>query len=676
MQKPSTRTYPETEFSSQSGVVITPESELSSTMPHSYMGNDDRNIPPRTTSPPDDNDEGEQYTRMYPVPRRSQLRTPDRTPIRSLITPPDSLERRALPTSPLHISPLLPHTISNLTPSLLCALSRSLTYSPDFPFRNRDHGISIPATPESFQIWTARYKHVLYSNELHSLWEYSPDAQSFIIKCMPTPIHENVANYAMVAVLDALRTHTGMSMYDTGIRVYPNTEVETAENGSGARGRRIPDLCIKVHLHPLEAERVFTGVVWEVGFSQTLESLRRRARMWFSNKGIGEGVTVHLVVLVHVFEEEAPKEYLDEDGQVIMSRNKARREKWAWPSRYFGGRGLVEEVTGRDGGRGLVEEITGRGGMKKTVKEALKREITEMLLEEDEEGGLMPLLLEPLGANLIVYRRREDVDHAAGMTPEDNQSTEVVANVEQDENASEEDDSATEHRETEQDSESDSESDQDSDSSQNSHNHPAETEPLDAPSEGSDCGCNEASSNDGGDDAVDASLGVQQIYSLPLVHNNAPLASLSSHPFSIRIAELYGPLSSDSAITPHLLNQMPPLIRPHADNQIDFPLEKLAEAVLGDRREMRKRRARDRAEGIVDRAWAEVAAVEDRLRKDKEKLRRVADRESRQVGRRVRKIGEIGGEERPAGEEGEGSKGGGIRGIRQKRVRMGNSEEC
>ncbi|KAF8423475.1 hypothetical protein BGX38DRAFT_1238707 [Terfezia claveryi] len=143
--------------------------------------------------------------------------------------------------------------------------------------------------------------------------------------------------------------------------------------------------------------------------------------MWFPKTGIGEGVNIHLVVLVHVFEEEALKEYLEEDRQVIMSRDKAKWAKWAWPSRCFGGRGLVEEVNRR-------------GGMKKTVKGALKREITEMLLNEDKEGELIPLLLEPLGANLIVYQRREDVDQATGMTPEDNQSNKVVANVEQDEN--------------------------------------------------------------------------------------------------------------------------------------------------------------------------------------------------------------------------------------------------
>ena len=47
-----------------------------------------------------------------------------------------------------------------------------------------------------------------------------------------------------------------------------------------------------------------------------------------SNVGSEEDVKIYLVVLVHVF-EEAPEEYLDENGEVIMSRGKAKRMKWS-----------------------------------------------------------------------------------------------------------------------------------------------------------------------------------------------------------------------------------------------------------------------------------------------------------------------------------------------------------
>ncbi|RPB22167.1 hypothetical protein L211DRAFT_850924 [Terfezia boudieri ATCC MYA-4762] len=262
--------------------------------------------------------------------------------------------------------------MSELTPSLLGALSRCLTYSPDFPHQNSDHAIAISnVTTQSFHRWKTHYQRRLYSNEFHSLWEYFPDTQTFIIKCMPTPIHENIVNYGRQIILNAISTYTGISTYDPGmvVRVYHNKEIQTT--GDGSSSSRIPDLSIKVSLHPPEADVVFTGIVWEIGVSQTLASLKRRARMWLSNVGMKEDVRIHLVVLVHVFEKEAPEEYLDENGEVIMSRAKAARMKWDWPNEWFGNRGLVEEVNRR-------------GGMKKSVKEELKRDIMRRLLEEDD----------------------------------------------------------------------------------------------------------------------------------------------------------------------------------------------------------------------------------------------------------------------------------------------------
>ena len=52
--------------------------------------------------------------------------------------------------------------------------------------------------------------------------------------CMPTPIHDNIANYAM---LDTIGTLTGMYTYDTGmgIRVYHNSGIETTGDGSSGR---------------------------------------------------------------------------------------------------------------------------------------------------------------------------------------------------------------------------------------------------------------------------------------------------------------------------------------------------------------------------------------------------------------------------------------------------------
>jgi len=62
----------------------------------------------------------------------------------------------------------LPQTISELTPYLLCSLSRSLTYSPDFPYGKSR--IAIPKlTIPIFRKWKAPYTRHLFSNEFPSL---------------------------------------------------------------------------------------------------------------------------------------------------------------------------------------------------------------------------------------------------------------------------------------------------------------------------------------------------------------------------------------------------------------------------------------------------------------------------------------------------------------------------
>ncbi|KAF8419765.1 hypothetical protein EV426DRAFT_644766 [Tirmania nivea] len=662
---------------------ITRGSEYCVTMPCSHMhpgkGHPHTIIPLCTVSPTDNSDR--RVTNRHLLQPKLQPQTPSRScsSTSSLITPPNPAERTLVvahqlpsPTSsspilPRNVFPPLPHTISELTPLSLCALSRSLSYSPDFPFHNSDHVICIPyVTPEKFYTWKIQYKHLLYSNEFNSLWEYSPDTQSFIIKCMPTPIHENIANYAMLAVLDALRTHTGADMYETGISVYHNTEIETTENDTGVNGRRIPDLSIKVCLHPLETERVFTGVIWEIGFSQTLASLKRRARMWLSNTGIGEDVKVHLVVLVHVFEEEARKEYLDDNGEVIMSRDKAKKMKWDWPIEWFGGRGIVQEVKRRARMKTPVKDE-----LKREIREDLKREIRNGLLGEDGAGRLMPCLMESLGAKLLVYQRRDVAGQAVGTTPDhrSNEDNEKYGRSEDDLGTEQDsqDTGSTEHSpedlvQVEASRISSTVPDFDSSFARQPRSAKGQTHDV-----------YDADDDDNDDNDDNAYLGIEEILNLPLVHKNVALPNLSSRPFSILIAELYGSLPSDCSIKPKLLNKIPPLLRPHANKKICFPLDRLAAMVLRDNKEMRKRRAGDRARGIVDRAWAEVVADEERLRKEGQRLKKVAAREGRRAGRTVRKI-EVVGDEGPEEHAQEDGEGGRSAGLRQKRARMERAE--
>ncbi|KAF8415689.1 hypothetical protein EV426DRAFT_579011 [Tirmania nivea] len=546
------------------------------------------------------------------------------TPLSSLLPPP--------PTTGVFPTP--PTTISELTLPLLTALSRSLTYSRCFYLRTPDHCITIThVTPDLLYTWIQLHKYQLFSKEFHSLWEYSPSAQAFIIKCMPTPIHENLAYYASSAVHDGLRMYTGAGMLRTPVKVLLNTEIATTGR-SGGWGRRIPDLCIKVRIHPQVPERYFTGVVWEVGFSQTLASLKRRARMWLGgcrdNDDVGGrlGLKVHLVILVHVFEAEGPEEYYNEDGEVVMTRGNAREMKWDWPKRWFEGRGVVEEVERR------------RETGKEEVRDELIREIEEMLVEEDCEGNgkLMPLLMEPLGATMIVYGRNEvaEVPGAAGGLPL--QDEQIHINGEGNEGQDE----------SEYNSETDNKLGASSQSAEEANTLPT----PDAGHASTDTGANTDSNQDSDisaddkttdDDTADAAAGIQQVYTRPLLRNNHPFHSHPTPPFELSVAELYAPLPRNSITIPeHILETMPPLMRPHAHQKIRFPLEELVDSILVDQREMRERRARDRAEGIVRKAWEEIEAEMERVRREQVRVREARERELRLVERKARKIQEEG----------------------------------
>ncbi|KAF8429484.1 hypothetical protein BGX38DRAFT_1233013, partial [Terfezia claveryi] len=604
-----------------------------------------RNIRHEILAPGDQSQENNNHLKdILGTPIRSQ-RTPTK---HCLITPPNSTARsthvasaiepqaHTPPSSPLlppltaGVFPTPPTTIFELTLPLLTSLSRSLTYSPCFHPRTLDHSITIPCvTPDLLYKWIQPHKHRLYSKEFHCLWEYSPSAETFIIKCMPTPIHENLAYYASSAINDGLRKCTGVGMLHTPVKIFLNTEIATTGR-SGVWGRRIPDLCIKVRIHPQSPQKYFTGVVWEVGFSQSLASLKRRARMWLGSSGgpggnageVGDklGLKAHLVILVHIFEGEGPAVYYNDDGEVVMTRGKARKTKWDWPSRWFGGRGVVEEVE-RRGGVGQAV-ITGKGA--EELKEELIQEIKEGLVTEDDDGNgkLIPLLLEPLGATLIVYGRNEvtEVPDTAGGLPS---KAEQVSDKD-DENEG-------------QDASDDSGADRGSAPSSQSA---AEVNQLSTPSDrlkstdtSADTDSNLYSDNttsdnatDGNttdDDTADATAGIQQVYTRPLLHNNLPL---HDHPT---------PRSNSHTIIPeHILDTMPLLMRPHAYQKIRFPLEELVDSILVDLGEMRERRARDRAEGIVKKAWEEIEAEMEKVRREKVRAREAQERGLRLVGRR------------------------------------------
>ncbi|RPB19921.1 hypothetical protein L211DRAFT_580551 [Terfezia boudieri ATCC MYA-4762] len=619
-----------------------------------------RNIRREILAPGDQSQENNNHLQDIPgtpiTPIRSQ-KTPTK---HCLITPPNSIGRSTHVTSAIEpqahtlpsslllppptagVFPTPPTTISELTLPLLTSLSRCLTYSPCFHPQTLDHFITIPCvTPDLLYTWIQPHKHRLYSKEFHCLWEYSPSAETFIIKCMPTPIHKNLAYYASSAIHDELRVCTGVGMLHTPVKVLLNTEIATTGR-SGGRGRRIPDFCIKVRIHPQSPQKYFTGVVWEVGFSQSLASLKRRARMWLGGSGgtggnageVGDklGLKVHSVILVHISEGEGPAVYYNDDGQKVMTRGKARETKWDWPSRWFGGRGVVEEVEWR-GGVGQAA-ITGKGA--EELREELIQEIKEGLVAEDGDGNgkLIPLLMEPLGATLIVYGRNEVIEvpnTAGGLHSKDEQ---VSDNDDENKGQDASDDSGADSG-----SGSSSQSVEEVNQLFTPGDRPKSTD-TSADTDSNLYSDNTTSDNltDGNttdDDTADATAGIQQVYTRPLLHNNLPLHDHPTPPFELTVAELYAPLPRNSTSIPeHILDTMPPLMRPHAYQKIRFPLEELVDSILVDLEQMRERRARDRAEGIVKKAWGEVEAEVERVRREQARAREAQERELRLVGRR------------------------------------------
>ena len=452
-----------------------------------------------------------------------------------------------------------------------------------------------------------------------------------------------------MTIHNSLRTHTGLSIYSTGIEVCANSEIAIGSGG----GRRIPDLAVQVRLSPEVPQKYFTGVVWEVGFAQSLRSLKARARMWLScaaGGGIREvEVNIHLVVLVHVFEQQGPEAYYDESEKEIISRSKAQKKKWDWPREWFGGRGILEEVQRR-------RRKHKRGGLR-DIREELRCTIEERLLIQDGEGGggVVPALVEKLGASVLLYGRKEEGSSDDGDDSEDgvrdggedsDRSDCEVDNVRQEHNyyndGGDGGDGGGGGGDGGDNAEGDGEGDScggsdDSDTSAHSDQGSASALP-DKQSDGSDSPTSQSLSDSDSTNTAPVqsapAIKLKQLLSLPLIQDNTPLTNLQLTPLELTIAELYGPIPSTSIIPDSLLARIPPLIRPYAREKISFPLQELAESVLRRAGQVRERRAVDRAERIISRSWEEVERQRGQMRQVARSIEQGRKRDSRRVRRR------------------------------------------
>lgn len=154
-------------------------------------------------------------------------------PYPKLPTPPDSSERLSNLGSPSALSPgslspspppsvLRDHapfplpTIATLTPRKLLKVSLlARTYTTS--------NIALRCSPTQFSDFYHSFRRQLDSNEYYTLWEYDARTQEFIIKCMPSPIHEKFASYASFRWSLAIAAAKGEQFGYRGVSLLTNS---------------------------------------------------------------------------------------------------------------------------------------------------------------------------------------------------------------------------------------------------------------------------------------------------------------------------------------------------------------------------------------------------------------------------------------------------------------------
>ncbi|KAF8417549.1 hypothetical protein EV426DRAFT_622394 [Tirmania nivea] len=543
------------------------------------------------------------------------------------ITPPPSIECPTLPSRILRLqpdnlpspslSPKTPTSIHDLTPDLIYMLASD---------RGPKHRV-IKCGVEDYIEWIHQYGDRFADLGLDGLWEYD-GVSRFIIKCMPSPIHETFTSYACDQITSTIRAATGRSAALSGVQVCPNSEIHVPD--AFKHIKRIPDLVTKVRLYPPMPVKYHYGIVFEIGFSQTLTSLRKRASMWLWD--LDEESGVHMVILIKV--TEIPQEYVNEEGKRV-SHAKSQKRKFDWPARIFANSSFEAEFARRGVASfgtevGMAEPVN----VERVLLE-LKSEIRDRFIQEDRRGRLVPALLEPIDAELYVYRRMVVQEGDERKEDEGNEDKGDERNEEDERNASEinlqrcdlEDSIGMRRNRDVQDYSDVEESTPDSDDS--------ELEPVPSPCSrpqkcqsifGSDINsstpslsdeCVEGEDKDGKEEAIesmgedqditDAYLRLHLDFSAPILKSSTPTPT--PRDLTLLIANLYGPLAipiptSPIIISPQLLDRIPPPLRPYAFNEITFEISDMAELLAEQLEQMKTIRATDRAAKVVDREYA------------------------------------------------------------------------
>ncbi|KAF8432381.1 hypothetical protein BGX38DRAFT_1334041 [Terfezia claveryi] len=563
------------------------------------------------------------------LPASYKVLTPTTTPIKTTglqhpstpclalrprcLAPQTSLPMRLFP--PPHPKPQPPQSILDLTPDLL----RRLAY-------DSCSAHTIPCTLAEFLSWHHQYFNVLESESdktISRLWEYSERNESFIIRCMPTPVHESFCRYAAWFIPDAVQNYTKLNPLQSGISVHTNTDIKGL--GPQRFSHRCPDLCIRVK--SARPNMFIRGIVVEVGFSQSLASLRQKALDWFED--ISE---LHMCILIDIAEQA--QERMDSTGKKI-SKSKAKKLKNEWPDWLMGNNDNDHNAgdgSHEPGGALILEEeiirrMEGRMVETKTEGQQVLMGVTDdlktWLLEQDQQGLLISALVEPMDATIYVYARAGN-DEGGKLDGDGRGGGGVAAQA-----------SASDAgcRTGEEYPAGNADNLNDSSTSSDNSFDPAKT-------------CSDS-------ERENTNFPISLIFSAPFVASSKPIPP-SPHGqthLAFTIAELYGPLpqptpsrmnnnppSTISTIPPSLLELIPPMIRPHAHNTIAIPLDALAQLVIDAGEELREERAMSRAVKMVEREWAKVWEAVIKAREVKQRGKRKNERAERLVERRKRQL--------------------------------------
>ncbi|RPB23562.1 hypothetical protein L211DRAFT_231713 [Terfezia boudieri ATCC MYA-4762] len=173
--------------------------------------------------PPSPLDQGENVPSAISLPLRVQPQTPPAAsgPHQLLPSPPPSSERPTSVISDFQYAILAPYLQPPKVPSAIHLLTADLF--PKLAANAHSSALTIPCLPQQFSVWRTRNSHWL--QDFDSRWEYSSREGLFIIKCMPTPIHEAFSMHATCVIHEELRKITSLRASSTNISVATNTGI-------------------------------------------------------------------------------------------------------------------------------------------------------------------------------------------------------------------------------------------------------------------------------------------------------------------------------------------------------------------------------------------------------------------------------------------------------------------